>query len=192
MDLWPTNIRLFIGFSYNILVGRLLGQQELGLYSRARDLPTTVSWPLLNVLNKIAFSAYSKLQDQKEKIQEGFLKSLDILLLVTIPFSLLLLVEGGSIVSVLLGANWMSIILPLKILAVANIFSALVMMQRPIFNAIGRPEINVHANILQIVIFGVFIYLGIHYRGLPGGAFAVTVGWMIMLVILLLPVGVSQ
>jgi len=171
-----------LGFLDNILVGRLLGQRELGLYSRARDLPTTVSWPLLNVMNKIAFPAYSKLQDQKEKIQEGFLKSLDVLLLVAIPFSLLLLVEGGSIVSVLLGANWMSIVLPLKILAVANIFSALVMMQRPIFNAIGKPEINVHINILQLVIFSITIFLGIRWMALPGAAIAVTLGWVILLV----------
>jgi hypothetical protein len=34
---------------------------------------------------------------------------------------------------------------------------------------------------VQIAVFGISIYLGIHYRGLPGGAFAVTVGWMVVL-----------
>lgn len=170
-----------LGFLDNILVGRMLGQTELGLYSRARDLPTTVSYPLLNIINKISFSAYAKLQNEINKIQEGFLKSLDLLLLVTIPFSLLFLVEGGSIVTLILGSKWIAIILPLKILAAANIFSSLVAMQRPIFNAIGHPEINVYVNIVQIAVFSVSIYLGIHYRGLPGGAMAVMLGWMIVL-----------
>ena len=170
-----------LGFLDNILVGRMLGQTELGLYSRARDLPSTVSYPLLNIINKISFSAYAKLQNEINKIQEGFLKSLDLILLVTIPFSLLLLVEGGSIVMLILGPKWIAIILPLKILAIASIFSSLVAIQRPIFNAIGRPEINVHANMAQIAVFSILVYLGIHYRGLPGGAFATTLGWMIML-----------
>jgi len=171
-----------LGFLDNILVGRMLGQTALGLYSRARDLPTTVSWPLLNIMNKVAFSAYSKIQDEKEKIQQGFLKSLDLLLLVTVPFSLLLLVEGGSVVNVFLGEKWLSIVLPLKILAIANIFSSLTAMQKPIFNAIGKPEINFNINILQLVVFSVAIYFGIQYRGLHGAAIALTVGWGILLI----------
>lgn len=170
----------FLGFLDNILVGRLLGQNALGLYSRARDLPTTISWPLLNIMSKISFSAYSKLQDEKEKIRQGFLKSLDLLLFVTVPFSLLLLVEGGSIVSVFLGEKWMTIVLPLKILAVANIFSSLTIMQKPIFNAIGKPKINFQINILQLIIFSIAIFVGVYYRALPGVAMALTLGWIIL------------
>ncbi len=167
-----------LGFLDTIFIGRLLGQRELGLYSRARDLPTTISWPLLNIMNKIAFSAYAKIQDELDKVQQGLLKSLDVLLFAMVPFSLLLVLEGGSIVTVLLGKNWLSIVLPLKILAVGNIWFALITMLKPIFNAIGKPEIHFRLTLFQLVLSPPLIVLGIHLHALPGAALGVSLMWL--------------
>ncbi len=50
------------------------------------------------------------MQDQLGKIQEGFLKTIDVLMLVAVPFSLIIMLEGGAIVMFLLGAKWFGVI----------------------------------------------------------------------------------
>lgn len=171
----------FLSSIDNIFVGRLLNTAQLGFYSRARDLPSTFSSPFLSMISKIGFPAYAKVQDRLDKIQEGFLKSMHLLLLITVPLSLLLILEGGTIVSVFLGQKWLPIVVPLKILSFANIFIGLVGLVKPIFNAVGRPEINFKINIIQLIVSVPLIYLGIKFFQLKGAAMAVVIIWLILL-----------
>ncbi len=161
-----------LGSLDKILVGRLLDTGELGFYSRARDLPQTLSSPVAALLRKVGFSAYVKVQDDLSKLQRGFLQSLDVVLLGTVPFALLLLFEGGSIITVLLGTKWLGVVVPLKIFSVGTIFLGLTSLVSPLFAAVGRPDVPFFMNILQIVLLAPSFYLGVTWHGLPGGALA--------------------
>lgn len=169
-----------LGFVDNFLIGRFLGTEGLGLYTRARDLPTTISSPLVGIMTKVSFPAYAKIQDDHSKIKLGFLRSLDVLLPLNILFSLLLALEGGAIVTAFLGVKWFGIVLPLKILAVANIFSAFVMMVKPVFNALNRPQVNVTLGLMQLVLSALGIWVGVLWFGILGAAAAVLIVWFVL------------
>lgn len=162
----------FLGMLDQLFVGRLLGPVSLGYYAKARDLSSLTTSSLLSIIRKVGFFAYANLQADRSKIQEGFIKSLDVVLLVTLPFSLLLIVEGGTIVSFILGAQWLGLVPPLKILAVANIFRAIAGLVYPLFNSIGRPELNFKATLLQLVISLPLFYVGIQWGQSFGAAVA--------------------
>lgn len=178
-------LEYLLGTVDNAVVGKWLGPTFLGYYTRARDIPSTFSASLIGILNKIGFSAYAKIQDNRDKIQEGFLKSLDVLLLSTIPLSLLLLVEGGFIVSVLFGQKWLPIVVPLKILSVYGIFSGLSGMIRPIFGAIGRPDLNFKSNLFQLIISAPIYFIGIKMADVKGVALAAVLISVIILIYIL-------
>ena len=179
-------LEYFLGAIDSMIVGRWLGPTNLGYYTRARDLPSMFSANLTGILNKIGFSAYAKVQDKRDKIQEGFLKSLDLILLSTIPFSLLLLVEGGFIVSVLFGQKWLPIVVPLKILSVYGVFFGLTGMIRPIFGAIGRPDLNFKSNLFQLLISVPIYFLGIKIAGVNGiAASAVLIAAILLIYVLI-------
>ena len=162
-------------------VGRLLGVASLGFYSKASDLASITRASLLSIIGKVGFYAYNFVQDDLPKIQEGFVKSLNIMLMLSIPFSFLISVEGGAIVLVLLGENWLPLVEPLKILALANIFIAIYGITYPLFNSVGRPDINFNMTMLKLFLSLPVFYFSIKFWGTNGAAFAVAVIALILL-----------
>ena len=173
-------IDFVLGSVDKVVVGGLLNPTQLGIYSRAKDIPSIILGPVADLFGKIGFSAYVKVQGQLAKIQIGFMRGLDVLLLIMLPFSLLMLFEGGSIVSVVLGAKWLEIVVPLKILSVANIFLGLHVMLVPLFNAVGRPDITFKVNIVQLIISPLVFYIAIKYFQLRGAAVATAIIWLLL------------
>lgn len=171
-----------IGMIDNLYVGRLLDSSRLGLYTKAKDISFMPVSPLFIIFDKIGFASYAKLQDKFSKIQEGFIKTFDVVTAITLPVFFVLLAEGGLIVQLLMGTKWLGIVMPLKIFAAITIFSSLVAISRPIFDAVGRPDINFKSNILQLASSVVLIYFGANYYGVNGVAFAMLLSWMIILI----------
>lgn len=170
-----------IGLIDQVFIGRLLGAERLGYYAKANDLASTTTAPLTSIVKKVAFYAYNTVQTDLKKIQDGFIKSLDIILLVTVPFSFLLMVEGGAIINVLLGQKWLSLVLPLKITAVAHIFYAISGLVYPLFNSVGKPKINFQITLLRLVLSIPLFYFGIKLYGIAGAAIAMLIISIIIL-----------
>lgn len=170
------------GMIDSLYVGRILDSSRLGLYTKAKDISFMPVSPLFVIFDKIGFASYAKLQDKFSKIQEGFIKTFDVVTAITLPVFLVLLAEGGLIVQLLLGTKWLGIVVPLKILAATTVFSSLVAISRPIFDAVGRPDINFKSNILQLLSSIILIYFGAGYYGVNGVAFAMLLSWIIILI----------
>jgi len=169
-----------LGMIDSLYIGRLLGPYRLGLYSKAKEISFMPVSPLFAIFDKVGFAAYAKLQDKLEKIQDGFIKTFDVVTAITLPVFFLLLAEGGLIIQLALGQKWLGIVEPLKIFAAVAIFSSLVVISRPVFDALGHPKINFKANILQLISSIILIYFGAKYGGVNGVAFAMLFSWIII------------
>lgn len=101
---------------------------------------------------------------------------------ITLPIFFVLLAEGGLIIQLALGQKWLGIVEPLKILAAVAIFSSLVAISKPVFDALGYPKINFKANILQLFSSIILIYFGAKYGGVNGVALAMLFSWVIILI----------
>jgi O-antigen/teichoic acid export membrane protein len=174
-------IDFFLAKIDSILVVRFLSVEQLGYYSRAKELPGIFSGAFISLFNKIGLVAYVKVQDEMKKVQEGFLRSLDVMLLVTLPLSVVLWLEGGTIIWVLLGQKWLTMVLPLKIFSLGSIFSGLVGILKPLFNALGKPKISFYINLILLIFLLLGVLLGVHW-GLNGVAVASVVAWFLVMV----------
>jgi len=168
-------------FMDKLFIGRFLAVDMLGFYTKARDLSSLTTSSITSMINKIGFFAYNNIQSDIKKIQEGFVKSLDLILIISLPFCFLLLVEGGAIISVLLGSKWLFLVLPLKILAIGNIFNALVSLTYPIINSLGRPEINFRIIFFRLIISVPLFYYGIIWNDLVGVSWAAVIANVLVL-----------
>lgn len=165
-----------------LVVGRLLNPTDLGLYAKAKDMASIATAMLGSMINKVGLAAFSKVQDRLEKVQEGFLKSIDVLLVFSVPVALLLLLEGGAAVTILLGTKWLGLVVPLKIFAFGNLFLAFVRVVSPVLGALGRPDINFKMNVLQALLSVPFLYVGYRFFGVNGLAYGVVLAWIALLV----------
>ena len=154
----------------NSLVAKMLGATEVGLFTRAKSLASVPISPFANIINRVTFPAYTRIQDSYEKITDGFLKSLDILFFISIPVSFLFIEFGQRVVLILLGEKWIGIEIILKVIILAFAVNAFYSSAIPIFNALGKPQIKSWIMLINLISLSASLLILIPIYGVLGAA----------------------
>lgn len=104
------------------LVGRFLGAEALGLYSRAYQLFMLPAQMFGKVVATVLFPTFSAIQDQPERIGRAYLSALGVTALVIMPTSAALIILAPELVGFLLGDNWQGIVAPFQVLVITLLF----------------------------------------------------------------------
>jgi len=149
----------------NLIIGKLLGAQVLGVYSIAYSLMMKpirqVSWSIGRVL----FPVFSDIQHDKARVRSGYLKVTKTIALVTFPMMFGLLVVAKEFVLVTLGAKWQEVILPLQLLCLVGATQSVGTTVGTIFNSQGRSDLlfktGVAASLGHVLAFVIGIRWGL-------------------------------
>lgn len=121
----------------NLVVGRFLGPESLGLYSRAYQLMVFPTNLIGKVMENVLFPAMSKKQGNLKSLQYAYLESVKIISYVTVPFSLLMIILTEDIILFLFGEKWIGITFPFQILAAGLLFRTSYKISDALVNAVG-------------------------------------------------------
>lgn len=121
----------------NLVVGRWLGAEALGVYGRAYQLMTMPAVLFGKSLDKVLFPAMAKLQESKELLGLVYRRGVALIALTVLPASAVLCVLAPEIVAVLLGPQWTAAIVPLQIFAVGMLFRTSYKMSDSLARATG-------------------------------------------------------
>ena len=157
----------------NTLIAKLLGAEEIGLFTRAKSLASMPTAPFYNIVDRVAFPAYARVQDSYEKIRDGFIKSLSILFFISIPVAFLLIEAGHRIILILLGTKWVEMDSLLKFIAVAFVLGAFASSAMPVFNAVGKPQIKYWIMFINLIALSVSLFILIPVYGVLGAAIGI-------------------
>jgi O-antigen/teichoic acid export membrane protein len=105
-----------------MVVGHFLGPARLGLYQRAYELMRFPATIFTSVAGTVLFSAFSRVQDDPERLGRAFRRTLFASAIVLLPASAGLIVLAPEIVRILLGNRWSGIEWPFRIMAVSMLF----------------------------------------------------------------------
>ena len=105
-----------------LIVGRWLGADALGLYSRAYSLMNTSIRLSSKITDKVLFTAMAKVQKDPKRIRRAYRRSLSLVALFAMPLSVVMLILAPELILVLLGPNWEGVIAPFQFLAVGMYF----------------------------------------------------------------------
>lgn len=90
-----------------VVVGRVLGQTDLGVYSLGYRLPELLIINLSVVAGLVLFPAFASIgRDRLDSLGEAFLTSLRYTLMVAVPLTIGMIVLAGPIVDVAFGDQW--------------------------------------------------------------------------------------
>lgn len=112
----------FSNNSDNFIVGRMLGAEALGYYSRAfnfMNMPLDLLGP---ILDKVLFPAMSTIQNEDERLRRAYLRAVGLVALMVLPVSAIMVVLGPEMILILLGDKWTEAILPFQILSSCLLF----------------------------------------------------------------------
>lgn len=154
-----------------LLVGRMLGASMLGQYQNARSLTDEIRVRMVQPLQRVLFPAFSAMQNDPIRFQEGILRSGRLLALVFLPMGFGIAAVAPELVRVLYGDQWLPMIPVLQIIAAATGLTAATSIGTPIFNATNRVALSFKLYLITTVLSLVLIVVGAQW-GLIGIAWS--------------------
>jgi len=176
---WVTATGIVVFLAVNgddILLGKLLGTAALGLYQMAYLFANLATTEVSHVMTQVALPAYSRIQDDRDRLQSAFLRTLETTLFLATPVSAGVLLLGPDFTRIFLGEKWTPMVLGLQILAVSGLLRAVVATGGPIFNAVSRPHLNFWMNLVRLGVMAAAVFPLTRYWGLTGTSLAVLLG----------------
>lgn len=158
-----------------LLIGKFLGAQALGYYSLAYKI---MLYPIQNisaVINKVMFPAFSKIQNDIEKIRNSYIKMVKAISIITFPMTLVLFVVTPEFVRVVLGSEWEAATSLIMILCFCSLVQS---VGGPIVGNIrlsqGRTDMH-----LQIGVTNSIMILGVVLFGIKWGVIGVAISYTV-------------
>lgn len=105
-----------------VVVGRLLGAQALGYYSRAYQLMMVPATLIAAVTTRVLFPLMASVQEDKARLARAYLRCIAASIALTLPLSVVLSACAEEIVFVLLGDQWAAAATPFATLSLVLVF----------------------------------------------------------------------
>lgn len=163
----------------NILIGRVWGSYQLGLYDRAYQLLLLPLQQINLPISAVAIPSLSRLQSEPQKLRQFYLKALSIVCFLTFPLILLIIILSEEIIEILLGSQWLEASTIFRLLAISAIV-------QPICNTTGWLYIATNRT-ARMFRWGLFASSAIALSflvGLPYGAKGVALSYTVVMLVL--------
>lgn len=156
-----------------LLIGRFYTPTDLGYYSQARQLQTIPTGTVSQVINNVAFPAYARMQDEKDKLVEMFRQNVRLVAFINTPFMVLLAVVASPLFVFLYSDKWLGAVEYFQFLCIAfGILLALHQCTLSVLKAVGRSDYVLKLEIIKKILGIIFIIIGMHFWGIWGILYA--------------------
>ena len=155
------------GHGDQMIVGRWLGAEALGLYGRAYQLMSMPAMLFGQVLDSVLFPAMAKVQKQTEKLGRVYIRGVAAIALLVLPVSAVSFVLAPELIHVVLGPKWVKLIVPFQIFAIGMLFRTSYKMGDSLSRATGAVYRRAWRQILYAALVLSGAYLG-SYWGISG------------------------
>ena len=173
---------VYIGYNMDkVLLGRFWGAEDLGLYGRGYQLINIPTDNLNQSVGEVAFSALSRVQNDRPRLRNYFLKGYALVLAMTIPITIMSGFFATDLIHVLLGPKWAQTAPIFQLLAPTILIFAMINPLAWLMFALGMVgrSLKVALVLAPVVMCG---YLaGLHFgpKGVAFGYSAVMILWVI-------------
>lgn len=174
--LWIGAIVTFILFQYNdFIVGTLLGAATLGFYAKALKFAELPNSMVTSVISRVALPTYSKLQDEKQKLQTSFNLVLRNIVRISVPMTLMLFFTAREFTLVLIGEKWLPMVPIFKLLILYSFLRAIFDDAGAFLTAVGKPQIVSKYISLQAILLLILTPILVKASNVDGAAISLDV-----------------
>ena len=154
---------LWIVFSTadNVIIGRLFGNEYLGLYAMAFFLSELPLSKINQVVTPLTMPYYSRLSNNMTELRKAFLQTNRLIVTIVVPPLFGMAVAAPEFIQIVLGDKWLSMTPMLQVLCFVGVFRSIVGSSSPLFNALSTPQKSFYAALApSIVLPPAFYFLG--------------------------------
>jgi teichuronic acid exporter len=166
-----------------LLVGKILGKIELGLYSFAFILTDSIRVQVRNIVDAVMYPIYSKTQDDSKK-QVFFLHKSVLFNSLAISPIMGVLFVSTELITLIFGEKWIGSLIVIKIIAVSVVIQIITNSFSTIMRANDKSYQEFKLQAFKVFVFYLpLIFLGTYYYGLIGCSIAVVLARLIINII---------
>lgn len=166
----------------NLLIGRFIGAQALGLYSKAYGLFMMPITQIRGPLTEVALPAFSSLRNQPERYARYYQRLLDTLGTLAFPMSLYCMLEADFLIRTILGPQWLGAVPVFRILAAVGPLQAMTGVCGLVMLSMGFSK-----RYFLVGVVASCIYVASFVIGLPRGISGVAGAYVVANVLLFSP-----
>ena len=142
-----------------LVVGKMIGASALGYYTLAYNLITFPLNKISTIVTRVTFPAFSIIQDDNKALQNGYLKAVRYISLITFPMLAGMFVVAPEFIVVVYGSKWAPMILPLQILCLAGALKSIGTTVGTILLSKGRADIQFKWNIFTVIVLTIAVLI---------------------------------
>ena len=155
-----------------LALGRMFARAGLGLYAYASAWTEQLGQVPATIFGGVMLPLYAKLQDDPAKLRWSFCRTTAFVSLVAAGLLGGLALVAPEAVRLVLPERWAPVVLPIQILALYQIVRAVDSSAGALLAAIGRTDLDMRLNAVNLVGVGVLVVLLTYLYGPAGAALA--------------------
>lgn len=148
---------------YLLVIGRMFSATSLGYYTQAKKFQEVPVATLAQVVGNVTFPAFSKIQDENERLRLGFRKLIKLLVFVNFPLMIGLAVAAKPLIFLILGAKWLPAVPYFQLLCLAGMIYTMHTSNLNILKVKGRSDLFLYLEIIKKSIVVVAILVGLRW-----------------------------
>jgi lipopolysaccharide exporter len=145
----------------NLVVGRVLGETQLGFYSIATSIPVLVIFSIAVVAGQVLFPAFAQLDS--DALRRGVLTSLNYLSVLAFPLAAFLIVMAEPLTISVFGPHWHGAVATVRVLALLYATAPINMVCGNAFFSRGKARLVFMLGVPQAAALVVGSLLLVHY-----------------------------
>lgn len=145
----------------NLLIGKYFGTASLGYYDKSYRLMMLPVSNLTHVITPVLMPILSKIQEDKTRVYNSYLKVIKLLSSIGFPLSIFVYFSSEEIVNIVYGSQWQQSIPVFKLLAISIGIQMVLSSSGSIFQAIDRTKLMFVSGLLSSVTMVIGILAGI-------------------------------
>lgn len=154
-----------------VVVGRLLGDSALGIYTLAYRLPELLVQSVWRVLAQAIFPFFSSIQNDRDLLRRAFLATIRYTQVAIVPLCFGLFIAAEPAVGALFGDQWSAAVPVLRLMAVFSLIGSIGINAGDVYKALGRTDVLARLAMLELVVLIPALIVGAHH-GIVGVAWA--------------------
>ncbi|WP_407931253.1 lipopolysaccharide biosynthesis protein, partial [Ignavibacterium album] len=170
--------------SDDLLIGKFMGAESLGIYSRAYSLMLMPITQVISLVSNVMFPALSSIQNDKERVKRVIINVIQMLAFITFPMMIGLIAVADNFIHGIFGSKWAEVIPIIRILAFVGVLQTIANPAGWIYTSQGKTDwmfwwgVFGAGSVVIAIVIGVVI----------GSIYSVAIAYLLINIILAYPV----
>lgn len=156
-------IGTFFNQIYSVLIGKYIGKDELGYFSKSSHLNSNVDSVSTGVIQKVALPVLAKYQENVDDLCKKFREIMRLLVMIEAPLSAFFCFSANDIVILLWTEKWIQSAVLFQLLIVGTMFNPIGQLSLSLMQVVGRTGLILKLEFPKKMVYCIYIAIGFMY-----------------------------